>query len=311
MKNTLRFQTNGLRAVAALARCKTLAQAAIELGVTPGAISKQVIGFERQLGRPLFERTPSGFIPLKCHRQFVSELAEGFADIDTALSELTRPAEAGLRVTVAPALARHWLIPRFGSFRAQNEDLRLTIDARAEIIDLQVGDYSCAIRFGRGLRPEKKRTLLISHEVFPVCSPGLAKQLHSIEDLANVPVIFDTHSEADWRCWLRAAGAQNLRFRNRVQLSDVDLSVDAAISGLGVAMAWQTQAIDAIQSGQLVIPFPISTGTGGGYWYVEPEGSKRPSAVTSFRDWLKGQAAASQAEFERIVSSKRGWERVI
>ena len=54
------FHLNGLRAVEAVARCGSLQKAADELGVSPSAVSQQVGRTEKQIGRPLFQRTRDG-----------------------------------------------------------------------------------------------------------------------------------------------------------------------------------------------------------------------------------------------------------
>ena len=60
MNNLNRVHLNGLRALEAAGRLGSLQRAAEELGVSPGAVSQQIIKAEKQLGAKVFERTPRG-----------------------------------------------------------------------------------------------------------------------------------------------------------------------------------------------------------------------------------------------------------
>jgi LysR family transcriptional regulator, glycine cleavage system transcriptional activator len=310
VKNISQFHINGLRAVAVLSRYSNLSQAADELGVSPGAVSKNILKIEGQIGRPLFDRTPGGFVPLRECQPFLADLRDGFGIINSALEGLNTRANRAFRVTVAPGLAKNWLISRLPSFYDSHVGLQLIVDSTSDMADLGSGDYACAIRYGRGQWTAFNETMLLRHELFPVCSPCMASRLKEVTDLAHTPVIREQNGYANWREWLQAADAKHVALRNELVLSASDLCVEAAISGLGVALVWQTQALDAIQAGQLVVPFPISAKSVGGYWFLEPKGAQRDMPTTDFKRWLIKQMAASQCDFDQLVGSKTGWRRV-
>ncbi|MGI9503455.1 MAG: LysR substrate-binding domain-containing protein, partial [Geminicoccaceae bacterium] len=211
MKNLSRFHLNGLRATEALNRHGTLARAASELGVSPGAVSKHVLKIEQQLGKRLFKRTPLGFVLAQEHQRFLSGLTEGFRKIDAAFAMHDCNNDSEIRITVPPVFARSWLIRRLASFSSEHANLRLIIDSNYNIIDLPTSQYSCAIRFGAGPWRGLKATRLLEQELFPVCSPDVALGLTNIGNLADVPLIRDRNNYADWRHWLIAAGAKNLQ----------------------------------------------------------------------------------------------------
>lgn len=72
---------NGLRAVEAAGRLGSLAAAADELGVTPGAVSQQIAKAEAQLGRVLFERTPRGLVPTDFGQRFLARIGNAFSTL--------------------------------------------------------------------------------------------------------------------------------------------------------------------------------------------------------------------------------------
>ena len=305
MDNLSRFPMNGLRAVSALRHHRTLSKAADKLCVSPGAVSKQVVRIEEILGQRLFDRTTNGFKATEAYESFLAELSKGFEKIDYALSMLDEYDAGELRLTVAPGLAKNWLVPRLGNFDGLGTDLRMRIDSTTDLADLQSGQFGYAIRFGTGPWPGLKATPLLKHELFPVCTPKVATQLRDIKDLENVPIIFEEDGTLNWHNWLIAAKAPRLELREGTCLSSPDLCVEAALSGLGVALAWQTMAIDALRGHELVVPFPVSMSTGQCYWLLEPEVANPEPKAREFKDWLIEQFRDSQASYDMIMARSR------
>lgn len=66
MKKLSQINLSALRAFEAVARLGSVRAAAVELGVTAGAVSQQILKAEAQLGRQLFERSPKGMMPDNC-----------------------------------------------------------------------------------------------------------------------------------------------------------------------------------------------------------------------------------------------------
>lgn len=104
MKNLSQVHLNGLRAVEAVARLGSLQAAAEELGVSIGAVSQQVIKTEQQLGRPLFERTSRGMVPVESAIDVLARLSDGFRHLSGAVALARRSDESVLTISVAPSL---------------------------------------------------------------------------------------------------------------------------------------------------------------------------------------------------------------
>src|SRR5690606_13879241 len=150
MRELNRLHLNGLRALEAAARLGSLQKAADELGVTPGAISQHVIRAERQLGRPVLERTREGFRPTEFGAAILPRLAAGFRELDAAVSSARRHEANILTISVAPVFASKWLVPRLSRFADRRPDIRVRLDATTTLIDLETSDVDLAIRVGGG-----------------------------------------------------------------------------------------------------------------------------------------------------------------
>lgn len=286
MRPLNRVHLNGLRALEAAGRLGSLQRAADELGVTPGAVSQQLIKAERQLGTVVFERTPRGLEPTPLGRHLLNRLGAGFRELDAAVALASGAANSTLTVSVAPVFASKWLVPRLAGFRKLWPEYRVRLDASVELIDLDRSDVDVAIRVGGGSWPNVRAEPLLPQEVFPVCAPELAARLRQPADLAGVPILRDANSNLSWDLWLGPIGLSQETLPEGDSFTDAALCLDAAIAGQGVMLAWQTLAHDAILAGLLVAPFPQRVRSGFGYYLVTSPTRREPKKVSRFRDWL-------------------------
>jgi LysR family transcriptional regulator, glycine cleavage system transcriptional activator len=157
---------NGLRAAEAAARCGSLAKAAEELGVSPSAVSQQIGRIELQLGKKLFERTGGGLLLTAFGALFTARLSVGFHELAQAVAMADEQATNTLVVSVPPAFASRWMVPRLSRFFAAHPDILLRIDASTRLVDLEHSDIELAIRMGEGNWPRVRAELLLPLESF-------------------------------------------------------------------------------------------------------------------------------------------------
>ncbi|MCD1634334.1 LysR family transcriptional regulator [Martelella mediterranea] len=277
---------NSLRAVETVLRRGNLNAAALEIGVTPGAVSQQVIKAETLLGVQLFKRVPHGLEPTATARRLATHLHDGFAELARAVA-LTR-VEPGDRIAVSasPVFAAKWLVWRLHRFTSEWGNLKVSIEATTDFADLDSDAIDASIRVGKGNWPGTKSTRLTDIRVFPVCAPTLAPRLRIPEDLLKVPIIRDGGAWFGWNHWLAPNGMDVAQLPDGPVYSDASLCLDAAIAGQGVFLAWETLAHDAIRAGRLTAPMPGRFRTGSAYWFVENARRTRSQPVQHFLDWL-------------------------
>ncbi|MGF1625164.1 MAG: LysR substrate-binding domain-containing protein [Alphaproteobacteria bacterium] len=299
MRELNRIRLNGLRALEAAARLGSLQAAAEELGVTPGAVSQQVIRAEAELGRAVFHRTPRGLVPTAFGRALQPHLAAGFRELALAAGLARRRSDDVLTISVAPVLAAKWLVPRLTRYRDLHPEVRVRIEASVEMADLNGSDVDLAIRIAPSPGPESEvaGAFLIHQEVFPVCTPGVSRGLRVPRDMLDVPVLVDAYSRITWDDWLQAVGLAGSALRVGYTYADAGLCLDAAIAGQGMMLGWQTLAADAIASGRLVAPFRERARTGYSYWLVAGRHRAAAPAAAGFRAWLEDEMAQTAACF--------------
>jgi LysR family glycine cleavage system transcriptional activator len=287
-----RVHLSGLRAVEAVGRLGSLARAAEELGVSIGAVSQRIAKAEAALDVVLFTRSRAGMTPTAAGAAMLGPLTAGFAQLSVAVGEATRDRRDTLVVSVAPIFAARWLVWRLPRFSARHPDVKVRIDSAVGLVDPNTSDVDLCLRIGTGPYPDVRTEKLFDHRVMPVCSPEMASRLAVPADLANVPIVRDTNTDVSWQTWLAPEGLSEDILGPGPEFSDGSLCFDAAASGAGVFLAWETLDLHALSSGRVVAPFDRREPTGQSYWLISAEGRSIGAAQRYFTRWMKEELAA-------------------
>ena len=296
-----------LRIFSVAARHLSFTKAADELHLTQSAVSHRVRALEEELGIVLFKRLMRRLELTRAGQVLAQRMDQAVADIAHTIAEFDTDGGAQhLTVTLLPSVAARWLVPRLPDFHAQNPDIQLQLVTDPRLLDLRGAQIDLAIRFGRGTYPGHAVTMLMSDFVFPVCSPQLIAQhgpVSTIEALLALPLLHDCATEgdgsgSDWLSWLNHHGHGDLACHDGQRFSEAGLLIDAAVLGLGVALARASLVSDHMVSGTLICPLRLSAPTAFAYYLVGlPDAASSPKIVR-FRDWLQAQAAAMPSELE-------------
>jgi LysR family glycine cleavage system transcriptional activator len=283
-----------LHAFEAAARLSSFKAAAEDLHVTPGAISQQIKLLEDRLGVQLFTRRARTIELTEAGRLLITPTQQAFRLLADAVARV-RETDVGRTLTLSllPSFAALFLVPRLGSFRARCPDIDVRISATPKLADLGRDAVDVAIRSGLGAYPGLYVELLLTEELFPVCSPELLKgrvPLRRPADLARHTLLHD-ETRTEWSLWLQAVGAKGIDTSRGPSFSLWELALQAAVAGQGVALGRSALVTQYLASGQLVRPFRISSPAEFGYYFVcRPERVNEPK-IASFRSWLFEQAA--------------------
>lgn len=292
-----RLPLTALRVFEAAARRESFLQAAEELGITPGAVSRQIKALETELSVRLFERFNRAVRLTDTGRQLAAGVRRGLGEIAGAFEEVRNPQTAPLVVTAMHSFAARWLVPRLHLFNERHPDITVLVSASDTAVDLVREGYDLAIRFGMGPYPNFAARKLVSLFLYPVCTPEfLARNpLAAPADLAKVLLLADVnlaYREPAWIDWLELAGAPQVEWRRGLMFSNVYLAIEAALAGRGVALAEEALVIDDLRCGRLVKPFELELPSPFSQWILTlPEKAERPD-IRKFRNWMVAQADA-------------------
>ena len=293
---------NALRAFEASARHQSFSLAAQELNVTPAAVGQLVRTLEDWLGSPLFVRSTSGrarLVTTEVAEQALPDIRAGLERLAVGLERLRSGSAGGvLTVTVSPAFAAKWLLPRIERFQAAWPETDLRLDTSLKPVDFVAQRIDVGVRYGRGQWPGLAAEKLMDEEVYPVCAPALlaTATLQAPGDLRGQVLIHDQSVDtstgfASWQAWLRHAGVQGVPTERGLRINNSAAVLQAAIDGQGVALARSVMAHDDLAAGRLVRLFPqVRLESALAYYVVyRPECIAQPK-VAAFRDWLLREA---------------------
>jgi len=295
---------NALRAFEASARHQSFSAAAAELHVTPAAVGQLVRTLEDWLGAPLFVRGASGPARLTATDTALRALPDIRAGLDKLALGLERLKEGSmggvLTVTVSPAFAAKWLLPRFERFQAICPETDVRLETHLKPVDFVAQRVDIGVRYGSGVWPGLKAEKLMGEEIFPACSPALLRQNRHLREpvgLARITLIHDLSMDAhagfpSWEQWLQQAQVTGVDISRGLRINNSAAVLQAAIEGRGVALARSVMAHDDVTAGRLVRLYPdIQIESALAYYVVyRPECASLPR-LAAFRDWLMDEAA--------------------
>lgn len=299
---------NALRAFEASARHQSFSLAAQELNVTPAAVGQLVRTLEDWLGSPLFVRSTSGrarLVTTEVAEQALPGIRAGLERLAVGLERLRSGSACGvLTVTVSPAFAAKWLLPRIERFQAAWPETDLRLDTSLKPVDFVAQRIDVGVRYGRGQWPGLVAEKLMDEEVYPVCAPALlaTATLQAPGDLRGQVLIHDQSVDtstgfASWQAWLRHAGVQGVPTDRGLRINNSAAVLQAAIDGQGVALARSVMAHDDLAAGRLVRLFTqVRLESALAYYVVyRPECIAQPK-VAAFRDWLLREARGPEQD---------------
>ena len=274
----------------------SFAHAADELSVTPGAVSRQVTALEDWLGAPLFRRRHKQVTLTPLGRSYLDAIGEPLERIAHA-TQRTLQQDSGRPIAICsyPTFALRWLVPRWGRFYDKHPDIDVQITTSLQPVDFERGDFDAAIQVGEYLdaRPGLEAIRLIEVELFPVCSPALARgpdALSTPADLKRHTLLHGIPRAEDWRRWLDFAGVTGVAADTGLTFDSLNLSLQAAVEGIGVAIAIGALVAEDMAEGRLVRPFGPTRTSSRPFHLVYPSHRARDQRLRAFIDWIRDEA---------------------
>jgi len=297
---------NALRAFEASARHQSFSAAAAELNVTPAAVGQLVRTLEDWLGAPLFHRAAGGrirLVPTEAAERALPEIRAGFDRLSLGLERLKEGSMSGvLTVTVSPAFAAKWLLPRIDRFQAACPDTDVRLDTNLKAVDFVSQRIDIGVRYGLGIWPGLTADKLMDEEIYPVCSPEMLRRPdHLIKpaDLVHETLIHDLSMDGHagfptWAAWLQKAGVTSVTGSRGMKINNSAAVLQAAAEGHGVALARSVMAHDDLASGRLVRLFSeINFSSPLAYYVVYRTDCAGLPRVRTFREWLFKEAKSN------------------
>jgi LysR family transcriptional regulator, glycine cleavage system transcriptional activator len=283
---------NALRVFEVAARAGSYAEAGAELGITHGAVSKQIAAVERWLGQRLFVRTGRRMTATPAARVFAAEVSLSFDRVIAAAETFGRlETRRILRVSAPTTLAMRWLIPRLDRFHSQRPEVEVSVTTVTTLHDELRGGFDIAIRRGSAERDAwpQHRAVPFLHEVDTlIMSPGLYQQqpLRRLEDIAGHALLSSETRPGDWSDWLDRAGFRPAAEQRRRVFDHFFITRQAVVDGLGLGIGPLPALQADLTSEYLIAPFAAIGVPRKSYVALVPFDADKTSSLTSFIEWL-------------------------
>lgn len=269
----------------AAARHRSFKEAAVELSVTPAAVSHQIRGLEQGLSRPLFRRQHRGVELTEAGAVLLVALQRGFEGISEAVGEIRGRAGAGdVVIEVTTAMSAFWLTPLIAAFWKAHPEI---------VVNQIVGDAPTTgaradLSVHYGPAPEENAWILFRDRIHAVAAPGFAER-HGIAgaaDLARAPLIHNSTEGTSWTGWPDWLSALGLPAASgpRIAVNNYMISLQMAQDNVGAVLGWSGLVDGLIEAGRLVrigeesIPSP--------YPFHLREHPQASAKARIFRRWL-------------------------
>lgn len=285
-----------LRAFEAAVRLGSLTAAADELHVTHGAISRQLQALEAALGQPLMLKSGRHLQPTAAGRQLHRSTQVAFDQLRQTWAELQpRPAVGPLVLGCPGSVLARWMIPRLHALHRDLPDITLHLAAIDGEIDPALPGLDALLVIGQAPWPAGWRVHPLGDErIGPVFSPQLPQattlRTAPASALLAAPLLHTTSRPQAWPAWLTAQQLDVDDLLLGQRFDHLYYLLEAARSGLGIAIAPKELVASDLQEGRLLAPWGFTPT--GGHWVVCSRQQCVDPRIERLADWMRAQWAS-------------------
>jgi DNA-binding transcriptional LysR family regulator len=283
--------------IVCVARHRSFAAAAAELGMSPSAVSHAVRTVEDRLAAPLFARTTRSVSLTEAGARFLAGLEPALADIHQAIERLT--AERGevtglLRINTLRVVLDMALIPILATLARQHPRLTVEINADQTLVDIVAQGFDAGIRLRRAIRQDMVTTRLTGS--FKAILVASRDYLHargtpkSIADLQQHNCIGLRLGESgaifEWELIDRKKPVV-VKTSGTALVTDTMQALSLALAGVGIAYVAEPLARRCLREGSLEWLLPQSATEYDGMFLYYPKRASLAPKLRAFIDVAK------------------------
>jgi len=286
-----------------IARHRNLSRAAIELGLSPSALSHALRGIENRIGLRLFNRTTRSVALTEAGTRLLSRIEPAFRDISDALEDLnsfrTKPS-GSLRISCGRASTQMVLLPIIARYLELYPEVEVEIVDNDALIDVVSGGFDAGVRLGESLEADMVAVPIgPSMRSIVVGSPSLFEkypQPQHPKDLTEIPCIRHRFPSGIVYRWEFSQDANPLetQVEGPLTLSDVALMIDAALQGIGLAYVFEHMVNEHIAAGRLLRVLDDWCPQYPGFYLYYPSRRHVPATLRALVDLVQAEIAITR-----------------
>jgi LysR family glycine cleavage system transcriptional activator len=276
------------------AQRQSFKSAAEELCITASAVSHQIKALETQLGIMLFERGPHSLVLTEAGRNYMQALESVFSRLESVTEQLrVRYGRGVVRLHVPPFFASEMLMPKLQAFMQVRPDVDIHINTVGGTLQSHPADADLSVVVDTVPADEMASYRLFEQTFVPACSPQLLQNaaIAQVEDLDDQTLLIHEARRDGWQRWAELIGRENLHPRNVVRFDTMQSVVQAAESGIGVALVSTPLSRTRFRAGSLVKLFDAVLPTGEAYYLIHRREDSQRAEVAALTQWLLSEFA--------------------
>lgn len=296
---------HALRAFEAAARHASVTAAASELNVSHSAISQQLKQLEQYFGQKMFMRSGRSVVPTPAAEAFLIDVKEAFDRIATGAEQFSlKSSEVNITINTTPSFALRWLIPATSRFQQDHLTVKLLVStSTSDAIDNLYEPHDFIVRRSSMEKPGYTCINLLSDAMTPLIAPMLTTRIpRSVEDLKQHTFLHMKSRPDAWKRWLTKFSTLQSEVVPGPYFDHFFLSLQAAISGFGVALGPLCLVEDDLKEGRLIAPFSDQLLEGPGFHLLYRQDALLNRHKRAFLEDLLANATAKRANKTQAVS---------
>ena len=294
-----------LTAFVAVADQRSFRAAAVQVGVTPSALSHSMRQLEERLRVRLLHRTTRSVSPTDAGMRLLEQLRPSIDQIAGALENLNRERQSPLgrlRIYATHSAAAAVVAPVWGRFLSTYPEVHLEVAVGEALIDIVAKGFDAGI----GPRDRAPADMIAVRAMEPmkiavVGAPAYFARRpgpRSPKDLARHSCV-QYRRDADGAVFEwpfeRNGKSQKISVDGRVMVNNPDLALRAAVDGLGIAYTIEAYAEPFLRSGQLVRVLEDWSPTIEGLFLYYPGRRHVPAALRALIDMVRTASGSAPA----------------
>nr|WP_280925018.1 MULTISPECIES: LysR family transcriptional regulator [unclassified Ciceribacter] len=249
-----------LNAVAVVAETRNFRAAARDLGMSASAVSHAISALENRLGVRLFNRTTRSVSLTEAGERFLEKISPALKDIAGAMEGATAAAASPrgrLRINTSPSGMTGLLMPIFVEFQRRYPEVHVDVASEGRLVDIVEEGFDVGVRLRESIPQDMVAIPLTEKERFLVLgAPRYFERYGKPSvptDLLRYPCLrLRLPSGGIYRWEFERHGQESrIDVEGPMTLQDMDLMLEAAVAGVGLAYMTERQAAAALSAGLL------------------------------------------------------------
>jgi len=287
---------DGIEAFLRVAERRSFSAAAVDLGVSPSAISQIIKGLEARVGAPLFMRTTRSVGLTQAGEMFLERAAPAYAGLGDAYEAArnlgNRPA-GRLRINLMRGAVQPLFEPIIAGFCETYPEIELEIYAEDALADLSAGGFDAGVRMGESLDADVIAVRLTGPFRFvAVATPGYLEKHgrpESPDELRNHRCVRMRMGSGALMPWTFEKGNREIEVgvTGPVIVNDFTAMMVAVHAGVAMGMTAEPVVKAQVASGQLELVLgDFSCSTSGLFLYYPSRKQVMPK-LRAFIDYVR------------------------